>query len=160
VTAESVLEPLAVALLAASLVGASTLAARCWGHSVGGVLSAFPLIVGPVLCLAAERHGTRFAAAAAGATLLGLVALAGFALVYAWAAARSGWTVSLMLAWVAAAALGAVAGRMDLSRSGPGSAPRSRSQRPAQAFRRPEPAQCHAPRRRGTYPRRWRSPPC
>ena len=76
-TAESVLEPFAVALLAASLVGGSTLAARRWGHGFGGVLSAFPLIVGPVLFLAAERHGTRFAAEAAGATLLGLVALVG-----------------------------------------------------------------------------------
>ena len=53
-TAESVLEPFAVALLAASLVGASTLAARRWGHGVGGVLSAFPLIVGPVLFLASD----------------------------------------------------------------------------------------------------------
>ena len=113
-TAESLLEPLAVAALAASLVGASTLATRRWGHRVGGVLSAFPLVVGPVLFLAAERHGTRFAADLAGASLLGLVALAGFALVYAWAATRSGWTTSLSVAWVAAAALGAVAGRVEV----------------------------------------------
>src|SRR5829696_8272025 len=50
--AEAVLEPLAVAVLAASLVGGSTLAALRWGHGVGGVLSAFPLIVGPVLLVA------------------------------------------------------------------------------------------------------------
>ena len=109
-TAGSVLGPLAVAALAAALVAASTLAARRWGHGVGGVLSAFPLIVGPVLLIAAERHGARFAAETAAATLLGLVALAGFALVYAWTAARSGWTASLLLAWVAAAALGVLAG--------------------------------------------------
>jgi hypothetical protein len=109
-TAESALGPLAVAVLAASLVGVSTLAARRWGHGVGGALSAFPLIVGPVLFIAAERHGARFAAETAGATLFGLVALAGFALVYAWTATRSGWMASLLLAWVAATALGAVAG--------------------------------------------------
>ena len=112
--AESLLEPLAGALLAASLVGAATLAARRWGHGVGGVLSVFPLIVGPVLLLAAERHGAAFASRAAGATLLGLVALAGFALVYARAAAHTGWVGSLLIAWVAAAALGVAAGRLDV----------------------------------------------
>ena len=118
-TAGSVLGPLAVAALAAALVAASTLAARRWGR-VGGVLSAFPLIVGPVLLIAAERHGARSAAEAAAATLLGLVALAGFALVYAWTAARSGWTASLLLAWVAAAALGVLAGGTDLGVPGAG----------------------------------------
>ena len=119
-TVDSVLGPLGVAVLAASLVGASTLAARRWGPSVGGALSAFPLIVGPVLFLAAERHGARFAAETADATLLGLVALAGFTLVYAWAATRSGWTASLMLAWAAAAALGAVTSVIELSLLGAG----------------------------------------
>jgi hypothetical protein len=104
---------LAVAGLAASLVGISTLAAGRWGHAVGGVLSAFPLIVGPVLFIAAERHGTAFAAQAAVGTLLGLVALSGFALVYARSAVRWGWWASLPVAWAAAAALGAVAGRAD-----------------------------------------------
>src|SRR5829696_8173652 len=103
--AEAVLEPLAVAVLAASLVGGSTLAALRWGHGVGGVLSAFPLIVGPVLLLAAERHGARFAAQAAGATLLGLVALAGFVLVYAHASARTGWLPALLVAGTAAGRL-------------------------------------------------------
>jgi hypothetical protein len=112
--AEAVLEPLAVAVLAASLVGGSTLAARRWGHGVGGVLSAFPLIVGPVLLLAAERHGARFAAQAAGATLLGLVALAGFVLVYAHVSARTGWLPALLVAWTAAAALGIAAGRLEV----------------------------------------------
>jgi hypothetical protein len=72
------------------------------------------------LFIAAERHGARFAAEAAGATLLGLVALAGFALVYARAAARSGWAVSLLLAWLAAAALGALAGRVEVGLLGAG----------------------------------------
>ena len=47
--------------LGASLVALSTVAAARWGHVIGGVLSAFPLIVGPVLLVAAERHGTAFA---------------------------------------------------------------------------------------------------
>ena len=102
----------AAATLAAVLVGVSTLASRRWGHGVGGVLSAFPLIVGPVLLIAAERHGAAFAAQAAAATLLGLVALAGFVVVYAWSAVRLGWATCLLLAWAAAAALGLAAGQV------------------------------------------------
>ena len=34
-----------VAALASMLVGLATLAARRWGHGVGGLLSAFPLII-------------------------------------------------------------------------------------------------------------------
>src|SRR5829696_5202774 len=112
--AEAVLEPLAVAVLAASLVGGSTLAALRWGHGIGGVLSAFPLIVGPVLLIAAERHGTAFAAEAAIATLGGLVALAAFALAYARAARRHGWAASLLGGWAVAAALGLAAGRTGI----------------------------------------------
>src|SRR3954465_15574615 len=76
--------------LGASLVAVSTAAAAPWGHVIGGVLSAFPLIVGPVLLVAAERHGTAFAARTAAATLLGLIALSGFALAYARAASGGG----------------------------------------------------------------------
>ena len=112
------LELLVVAGLASALVGMSTLAARRWGHTVGGVLSAFPLIVGPVLLVAAERHGTEFAARAAGATLLGSASLCGFALVYARAALRWGWAPSLLAAWSAAALLGVMAGRIDASLAG------------------------------------------
>jgi len=108
------LEPFAVAALAALLVGASTVAARRWGHGVGGVISAFPLIVGPVLMLAAVRHGTPFAAQAAGATLLGLVSLGGFVFVYAWSATRLRSSGSLACAWLAAAALGVVVGQIEV----------------------------------------------
>ena len=52
------LDLLFAAALGASLVTISTIAAARWGHVIGGVLSAFPLIVGPVLLVAAERHGT------------------------------------------------------------------------------------------------------
>jgi len=76
-------ELLFVAGLGASLVGASTVATGRWGHLIGGMLSAFPLTAGRVRFLAAERHGTAFAAQTAAATLLGLTALSGFALVYA-----------------------------------------------------------------------------
>ena len=107
------LDLLFAAALGASLVAASTIAAARWGHVSGGVLSAFPLIVGPVLLVAAERHGTGFAAQTAAATLLGLIALSGFALAYARSARRLGWRSSVALAWLAAAALGALAARVE-----------------------------------------------
>ena len=107
------LDVLFAAVLGASLVAVSTAAAARWGHAIGGVLSAFPLIVGPALLVAAERHGTAFAAQTAAATLLGLIAMNGFVLVYARAARHLGWRFSVALAWPAAAALGALAGRVE-----------------------------------------------
>jgi hypothetical protein len=89
--------------IAPTLAAAATLAARRWGARVGGVLSAFPAIVGPVLLITALEHGRPFAARAANGTLLGLVALSAFAVVYARTAARCRWGVSLALGWAGAA---------------------------------------------------------
>lgn len=98
------------AAVAATLVAASTMAARAWGHGIGGVVSAFPLIVGPTLLLAALRRDAAFAATMATATLFGIVALSGFVLVYGRSSRRCGWLLSLGLAWTAAAVLGMLAG--------------------------------------------------
>jgi len=108
-----VLDLLLAAALGSSLVAVSTIVAGRWGHVIGGVLSAFPLIVGPVLLVAAHRHGTAFAAQTAAATLLGLIAMSGFVLAYARSARSFGWRSSLPLAWLAAAVLGALAGQME-----------------------------------------------
>jgi hypothetical protein len=107
-----------VALLAAALVGLSTLAGRRWGHEVAGLVGAFPLIVGPVLMLTAERQDAGAAARTALGTLLGLVALSGFALAYARSATRWSWPVSMTLGWAAAAVLGILAGRIEVELAG------------------------------------------
>ena len=109
---------LGVAALASSLVALATLAARRWGHGAGGIISAFPLIVGPVLLVAAERHGTEFAARAAAATVLGLASVAAFALVYARAAVRRGWVLSLLTAWAVAIVVALAAGRLEVGLAG------------------------------------------
>ena len=106
------MELIGVAAVAACLVAASTTAARVWGHAIGGVVSAFPLIVGPALLLAALRQDAAFAATMATATLLGVVSLSGFVLVYGRSARRCGWPLSLGLAWATAAVLGVLAGRV------------------------------------------------
>src|SRR3954453_14404733 len=93
-------------VLAPALVGAATLAARRWGERTGGLVSAFPAIVGPVLLVTALEHGAAFAARAASGTLLGLVALSAFALAYARAARRARWPARLAAGWAAAGAAG------------------------------------------------------
>jgi hypothetical protein len=100
-------------VVAPGLVGASTLAARRWGLRLGGLVSAFPAIVGPLLLIAAHEHGTAFAAKAASGTLLGLVALSGFALAYGRTALHAGWRTSLAAGWVAAAAIAALLAAVD-----------------------------------------------
>ena len=97
-------------LVAPALVGAATLAARRWGQEIGGLVSAFPAIVGPVLLIAALEHGATFAARAANGTLLGLVALATFAVAYGWTAARAGWRGSLAAGWAVAGLAGLLVG--------------------------------------------------
>jgi hypothetical protein len=102
-------------VVAPLLVAAATVAARRWGHRIGGVVSAFPAIVGPVLLIGAHRHGASFAAQAATGTLLGLAALSGFALAYGRSARHASWPLSLALGWAVAAATAAVAGAVGAS---------------------------------------------
>jgi len=101
--------------LAPALVAISTLVARRWGPRAGGVVSAFPAIVAPVLLILALGHGRVFAARAAEGTLLGLVSLAAFVLVYGRLAREHGWPAAAVAGWLAAAlaalGVGAIAGR-------------------------------------------------
>jgi hypothetical protein len=96
--------------LAPALVGTSLLAARRWGPRLGGLLSAFPAIVGPVLLITAVQLGPRAAARSAVGTLLGLVAMSGFVLTYGSLALRVGWRTNLTSGWATAAVLGGLAG--------------------------------------------------
>jgi hypothetical protein len=97
-------------VVAPLLVLAASLAARWWGHGIGGLVSAFPAIVGPVLLIGAHRHGTSFAAEQATGTLLGLTALSGFALAYGRTALHVSWPVSVAAGWAVAAATAGLAG--------------------------------------------------
>lgn len=73
------------------LIGAASLAGRRWGAVVGGWLIALPLTSGPVAFFVALDEGPRFAAVEAGGSLLGVLAIAAFALTYAWIARSAGW---------------------------------------------------------------------
>ncbi|HET6436472.1 MAG TPA: hypothetical protein VFG59_00320 [Anaeromyxobacter sp.] len=99
-------------LLPPALVGLASLAGQRWGHRMGGLFAALPIVAGPALLLYALEEGPAFAAAAARSSLLGLCPLAGFCVVDA-AVAR--WTggllrevsasLSLAAGWVAFLAL-------------------------------------------------------
>lgn len=85
------------------LIALATLVGRRWGPGVSGWLAGFPLTSGPVSVFLALEQGPEFAAQAAGGTLLGLLSMAVFCLVYARVARRASWLGS------AAAGLGAFA---------------------------------------------------
>jgi hypothetical protein len=85
------------------LIAVATLVGRRWGPGLSGWLAGFPLTSGPVSVFLALEQGPEFAARAAGGTLLGLLSMATFCLVYARLAHRASWLAS------AAAGLGAFA---------------------------------------------------
>jgi len=87
--------------LAPALVVGSSLAGRRWGHQVSGLLVALPLVAGPILLITELEHGAHFAARAAAASLLGLVALASFVVVFARVAHGRRWLLAVAAGWLA-----------------------------------------------------------
>jgi hypothetical protein len=81
------------------LIAAVTLASRRWGHRVGAFVTALPAVAGPTLLFYAIQQGALFAAEAARGSLLGLVGVAAFCLVYARASTRLHWALCLFLGW-------------------------------------------------------------
>jgi hypothetical protein len=87
--------------VAPAFVACATLVGRRFGPNVSGWLMGFPVIAGPVLWFYAREQGTAFAAHAAAGTLLGVLSLCLFLLLYAWAARRYPWWACLLAGWVA-----------------------------------------------------------
>ncbi len=88
-------------LLAPSFVVGASLAARRFGPRVGGLIAGLPVVAGPILLAYALAHGSAFAAGAAVGTLLGLVSLIAFVVVYAHLADRAFWGASMLGGWLA-----------------------------------------------------------
>ena len=82
-----------------TLIISVTLAGRRWGPRVEGVLASFPLGASLVLFFLATEQGEVFAAKAARATLVSLIAVAASGLAYAWACLRAPWWASLAASW-------------------------------------------------------------
>jgi hypothetical protein len=88
-------------LLAPGFVVGASLAARRFGPRVGGLIAGLPVVAGPILLAYALSHGRAFAAGAAVGTLLGLVSLIAFVVVYARLAGRAFWGASMLAGWLA-----------------------------------------------------------
>jgi hypothetical protein len=86
--------------LAPLLVVGSSLAGRRWGHEVSGLLVALPLVAGPILLITDLERGAHFASRAAAASLLGLVALASFVVVFARVSRRRPWPLAVAAGWL------------------------------------------------------------
>ena len=91
-------------ILSPGLIVAVTLATRRWGPVIGGWLTGMPVVAGPTLFFIALEQGDAFAARAAGATLVSLVGVCAFALVYGRVCAGAGWPLSALAGVVAFAA--------------------------------------------------------
>jgi hypothetical protein len=93
------------ATLSPALVTLASLGARRHGPRFAGWLAGFPIVAGPVLLFFSLEQGPAFASAAAGSTLLGLVSLSAFCLVYGVCAATlakpHGWWVAMPAGWLA-----------------------------------------------------------
>jgi hypothetical protein len=104
--------------LAPALVVGSSLAGRRWGHEVSGLLVAMPLVAGPILLITELEHGSHFASRAAAASLLGLVALASFVVVFARAARHAGWPIAVLAGWIAFLAVALAFGQTAIPAGG------------------------------------------
>ncbi len=88
-------------LLAPTFVVGASLAARRFGPRTGGLIAGLPVVAGPILLVYALAHGRSFAAGAAAGTLLGLVSLIAFVVVYGHLAGRLFWGASMLAGWLA-----------------------------------------------------------
>lgn len=107
-------------LLVAASVLLASLAARRFGHAVGGTLAGLPMIAGPIvgfLLLQADAAAVR---AIALATLVGLPATVAHLLSFAWVATRRPWWQALVVANLVFLGLGMLLMRLPLPEAAPG----------------------------------------
>jgi hypothetical protein len=84
--------------MAPVLIGLVSMAERKWGASVSGLLVGLPLTGGPVLFFVTLEQGKSFSARTSVGSMMGLVALSAFAMVYARISQAHGWQPSLLAA--------------------------------------------------------------
>ncbi len=86
-------------ILTPLLLGGVTLAGRRFGPTVSGWLVGLPLTSGPVSFFLALEQGRAFTAHAAQGTMLGIIPLAAFCVVYCWFSLRVGLMGCWLLSW-------------------------------------------------------------
>jgi Ca2+/Na+ antiporter len=88
-------------LLGPGLVVAASLAGRRWGPAVSGILVAIPIVLGPILLIITIEHGEAFGADTATSSLLALVALAAYVVVFERTGRSRRWGIATLAGWVA-----------------------------------------------------------
>jgi hypothetical protein len=101
-------------LLVAASALLSSLAARRFGHAVGGTLAGLPMIAGPIMGFVLLQADTASVREIALATLVCLPATVAHLVVFAWSARRQPWWVALALANLAFFGLGALLPMLQL----------------------------------------------
>lgn len=81
-------------------IGLITLAGRKWGSGLAGLLSAFPVVAGPIIIFIALEQGTQFATLASVSVISAAAGLVTFWLVYSWASIRLSWSLAIVSALV------------------------------------------------------------
>lgn len=71
------------------------------GHGAGGLVGGLPVVAAPVLLIYALEQGEGYATEAARATVLGIVSLVAFCVVYGWSARRMPWPPAVLCGWAA-----------------------------------------------------------
>src|ERR1700689_1886862 len=88
-------------LLAPNFVVSASLAARRFGPRIGGLVGGLPVVAGPIVLAYALAHGNGFAADVADGTLLGLVSLIAFVVVYGRLSRGVRWGICMLCGWLA-----------------------------------------------------------
>lgn len=86
-------------LLGPGLVVAASIAGRRWGPAVSGILVAIPIVLGPILLIITIEHGEAFGADTATSSLLALVALAVYVVVFERTGRTQHWAVATLAGW-------------------------------------------------------------
>lgn len=107
-------------LLVAASVLLSSLAARRFGHAVGGTLAGLPMIAGPIMGFLLLQTGVADVRAIALATLVCLPATVAHLLTFAWAATRWRWWAALLAANLVFFGLGALLPHLSLPHAATG----------------------------------------
>jgi hypothetical protein len=104
---------LAKLLLGPGLVVAASLAGRRWGSAIAGVLVAIPIVLGPILLIITIEQGEAFGADAATASLLAMLALAVFVVVFERAGRTLRWELTTLAGWGAFLVVALAVSRLD-----------------------------------------------
>ena len=102
-------------LLGPGLVVAASLAGRRWGPAVSGILVAIPIVLGPILLIITIEQGADFGTDAATSSLLALVALAVFVVVFERTGRSHRWEVATLAGWAAFLAVALALSEVDAS---------------------------------------------